>query len=220
MKPIALALAAIILLAGCASLSPSQPEFENQAAWNKRLAKLSQIRGWELTGRMSLRNDEEAYQASLRWIRKQFRHRIDLTGPFGRGYIRLRQDRSGAEMRDSDKNIFRAENIETLLRQKTGWDIPLQGMEYWVLGLPMPDQAMKMQLDRHGRLKRLSQKGWDIRFIEYRRYGDIELPRKIFLSRGQGHNPTGEVAHRVLELRLVINHWQLPPTPRAVSSTQ
>ena len=220
MRPITLALAVIILLTGCVTWPPSQPEFENQAAWNKRLVKLSPIRNWELTGRMSLRNDEEAYQASLRWIRKQSRHRIDLTGPFGRGYISLRQDRSGAEMRDSDKNIFRAKNVETLLRQRTGWDIPLQGMEYWVLGLPMPDQVKKMRLDRRGRLKHLSQKGWYIRFIQYRQYGDIELPRKIFLSKSRGDGSAGEVAHRVLEVRLVINYWQLPPTARAVSGTQ
>ena len=211
MKPSFFALAVMLVLTGCAGL-PLKPTGEgNLPAWQRRVARISAISHWQLAGRMSLRNHETAYQASLRWQRRRDRHDIDLTGPFGSGFVRLRQDRFGAEMRDRDKNVYRAKDVQTLLYQTTGWDLPLQGMKYWVLGLSMPGHQAEKHIDSRGRLLTLKQLGWHIRFIQYQTHAGLELPRKIFLSRqlpaaakfDEGH-------HRLLEVRLVISQWQLP----------
>jgi outer membrane lipoprotein LolB len=197
------------LAAGCAT-APALPPVENPAAtWQARQTELRPITTWKIQGRMSMRMAEEGWQASLSWVRDGDRHRIDIIGPLGRGHLRLTRDNQGAELRDADQHSWHAENPEQLLYQTTGWLVPLDGLNYWVLGLPLPDTAASQELDSQGRLKTLSQSGWDIRFLEYTRYGALDLPSKLFIKR-QGRGMNGSPADEAtLEVRLVIERWAL-----------
>jgi outer membrane lipoprotein LolB len=197
------------LAAGCAT-APALPPVENPAAtWQARQTELRPITTWKIQGRMSMRMAEEGWQASLSWVRDGDRHRIDIIGPLGRGHLRLTRDNQGAELRDADQHSWHAENPEQLLYQTTGWLVPLDGLNYWVLGLPLPDTAASQELDPQGRLKTLSQSGWDIRFLEYTRYGALDLPSKLFIKR-QGRGMNGSPADEAtLEVRLVIERWAL-----------
>jgi len=192
------------LAAGCAT-APSLPPVENPAAtWQARQTELRPITTWKIQGRLAMRTAEEGWQASLNWVREGERHRIDLIGPLGRGHLRLTPEDQGAELRDADQHSWRAENPEQLLYRTTGWLVPLDGLNYWVLGLPLPDTASSQELDPQGRLKTLAQSGWDIRFLEYTRYGTLDLPSKLFIKR-QGHDANGNPAEdATLEVRLVI----------------
>lgn len=197
------------LAAGCAT-APQIPPVENPAAmWQLRQAQLRPITVWNIQGRLAMRTAEEGWQASLEWMREGERHRIDLTGPLGRGHLRLTRDEQGAELRDADRHRWHAENPEQLLYRTTGWRVPLDGLNYWVLGLPQPGTAAEQELDPQGRLKSLVQSGWDVRFLEYTRYGSLELPSKLFIKRHDG-GPSDEPAdHATLEVRLVIERWTL-----------
>ena len=197
------------LAAGCAT-APALPPVENPAAtWQARQTELRPITTWNIQGRMSMRTAEEGWQASLNWVREGERHRIDIIGPLGRGHLRLTQDNQGAELRDAEQHSWHAENPEQLLYRTTGWLVPLDGLNYWVLGLPLPDTAASQELDPQGRLKTLSQSGWDIRFLEYTRYGALDLPSKLFIKR-QGRGTNGSPADdATLEVRLVIESWAL-----------
>ena len=195
------------LAAGCAT-APSLPPVENPAAtWQSRQTELRPITTWQIQGRLAMRMGEEGWQASLNWVREGERHRIDLIGPLGRGHLRLTRDDRGAELRDADQHSWRAENPEQLLYRTTGWLVPLDGLNYWVRGLPLPDTAASQELDPQGRLKTLAQSGWDIRFLEYTRYGSLDLPSKLFIKRqgrGSNGNPAGDAT---IEVRLVIEQW-------------
>ncbi len=197
------------LVAGCAT-APLIPPVENPAAtWQLRQAQLRPITAWNIQGRLAMRTAEEGWQASLDWMREGGRHRIDLTGPLGRGHLRLTRDEQGAELRDADQHRWRAENPEQLLYRVTGWQVPLDGLNYWVLGLPWPGSAADQELDPQGRLKSLVQSGWDVRFMEYTRYGSLELPSKLFIKRHDGGMNDGPANHATLEVRLVIERWTL-----------
>lgn len=197
------------LVAGCAT-APSLPPVENPAAtWQARQTELRPITAWKIQGRLAMRTAEEGWQASLNWVREGERHRIDLTGPLGRGHLRLTRDDHGAELRDADQHVWRAENLEQLLYRTTGWHVPLDGLNYWVLGLPLPNTVASQELDPQGRLKMLAQSGWDIRFLEYTRYGSLDLPSKLFIKRqGRGTN-TNSAGDDTIEVRLVIERWAL-----------
>jgi outer membrane lipoprotein LolB len=197
------------LAAGCAT-APSLPPVENPAAtWQARQTELRPITTWKIQGRLAMRTAEEGWQASLNWVREGERYRIDLIGPLGRGHLRLTRDDQGAELRDADQHVWRAENPEQLLYRTTGWRVPLDGLNYWVLGLPLPDTAASQELDPQGRLKTLAQSGWEIRFLEYTHYGSLDLPSKLFIKR-QGHDANGNPAEdATLEVRLVIENWAL-----------
>ncbi len=203
-----LGLAAFV--AGCATAPPPPPPVENPAAaWQARQAELTPVHAWKIQGRLAMQADHKGWQATLYWKRDGERQRIDLAGPLGRGHLRLVQDSHGAELRDADQRTWRAPNAEELLYRTTGWRVPLDGLNYWVLGLPVPGAAASEELDGQGRLKTLVQSGWDIRFLEYARYGSFDLPSKLFIKRQDPVSQENPAQDAALEVRLIIENWTL-----------
>lgn len=193
----------IVLFAGCATV-PDRPPVEDAAiAWNARQVRLGQLETWDLRGRLALRTAEEGAHASLHWTRRREIHRLSLAGPFGGGRVRVTYDGNGAELRESGGKVYRNASVQELVARATGWWLPLDGLNYWVLGLPAPDASARRLLDPWGRLKTLEQLGWSIDFLEYVREGDYELPRRLFIKRASG------VSDETLEVRLVIEAWAL-----------
>ena len=198
-----------VLAAGCAT-APSPPPVENPAAvWQARQAALRTMTSWTLQGRLAMRAAKEGWQAEVAWVRDGERQQIDLSGPLGRGHLRLTQDMNGAELRDADQKTWRAKNAQQLLYRTTGWLVPLDGLDYWILGLPAPGSAANLELDDQGRLKTLDQSGWDIRFLQYAHEGALDLPNKIFIKRQDDLNAIDASRNHSLEVRLIIEHWTL-----------
>lgn len=198
-------------LSGCASIPSQHTGINVEQAWQQRRGQLLPLKRWEINGRMSIRDNDEVYNAALHWTRQFQRHKIDFSGPFGRRYVRLQQDQRGAVLFDKKMRAYRAPNAQRLLYRITGWHVPLEGMNYWVLGVPAPGETKARKLDSRGRLVFLQQSGWTIRFLEYRQAEGRDMPRKMFLSRtvmlakpGQ----TRKISHE-LQVRLVINRWKL-----------
>jgi outer membrane lipoprotein LolB len=204
---------AAALLSACATPPTRAPAPDPGAEWAQRQRVLSPIKNWELNGRLSMSAANEGWQASLRWQHRDHRQTINLAGPLGGGALRLTKDEHGASLRDADQQTYRAHDLRTLMRRMTGWDVPLDGLHYWVLGVPMPEVPRQEQIDDWGRPKTMHQLGWDIEFLEYTRVGLHDLPAKLFLKRrlpgvdnGDIDGPRGDA---VLEVRLVISHWAL-----------
>ena len=175
-----------VFAAGCATAPSSPPVDDPVATWQSRQAELKPLTTWKIRGRVAMRSANEGWQASMNWERESDRHRVDITGPLGRGHLRLTQDSRGAVLRDADNHTWRAKNAEQLLYSKTGWRMPLDGMYYWVLGLPAPGAAANHELDGQGRLNKLVQSGWEIQYLEYTRYGSLDLPSKLFFKKQRG----------------------------------
>ncbi len=207
-----------LLLAGC-STAPARPPVGNPArVWQTREAELSLLNAWDISGRLALRTAHEGGQAALRWVWHDDEYTIDLSGPLGRGLVRLRQDRSGASLEDADRHVYHAKNAERLLLERTGLRIPLNGLSYWIRGLPVPGVPDELELDSAGRLHSLHQLGWEIDFLAYRQYDRYDLPSHINLTlagpppgtaRDLGTPPSGESEYPVVA-RLVIQRWVLP----------
>jgi len=190
----------LLLVASCATVAP--PSDEARRAWGVRQARLASLVAWEVHGRIALRTATEGWQATLVWRHEAERQRIDLTGPLGRGHLRLTQDRFGAELRDDNGSVHRDTSMQQLLHRATGWQLPFEGLPFWILGRPAPAGGAREDIDAAGRLTALRQLGWDIQFLEYTREGEHELPRKIFVTRHAGEDDT-------LEVRLVIEKWSV-----------
>ena len=205
-------LGSLLILAACASAPERPPAADPERAWRARQETLSPMMTWKIQGRVAVKTANEGWQASLHWTRAVERHDIDLAGPLGSGRVRLSQDRLGAQLRDADQHTYHADSAQQLLYRVTGWDLPLEGLNYWVLGLPVPGVPWHKHLDAWGRLERLEQMGWNIRFLEYLQEGEYEVPAKLFMKREVGENDMAAETDRLppqstLELRLVIQRW-------------
>jgi len=172
------------------------------SSWSERAAQLSALKDWELHGRVALQTeDNRGGQATLHWQHHDQRHVIVLRGPLGGGLLRLQQDRDGAYLQDAERREYRAASAEELLFTVTGWRIPLNGLEYWIRGLPAPGEFAHQDRDEHGRIARLRQFDWDVRFLDYMSSGTYELPRRIDLILA-----APESRERV-EARIVVEEW-------------
>lgn len=208
-------LAAVVVwlasIAGCATVPERPPAPDARAAWTARNEQLAPIDAWELHGRVALQSRAEGWSASIKWVRDADRHDIDLIGPLGSGHVRLRQDANGAELRDSERKVLRDHDAETLLYRATGWQLPVDGLNYWMLGLPAPDGPNDVQIDRWGRPERMSQHGWQVQYLDYAQVGRYELPSRLFLKRRleRAESPAAADEPVTLEVRLVVERWTL-----------
>lgn len=201
----------VLLTAGCATPTVLPPLESPQLAWQVRQAQLLPLTTWNLVGRVALRSANDGGQASLRWAHTPAGQTIDLHGPLGRGMVRLQQDEHGVRLLDNAQQVYTAENAEALLFNTTGWRIPLEGLNYWIRGVPVPGVPQHLELDDQGRLAVLWQSGWEVRFLAYTRFGEHDLPSRLTLVLPQetDTSPSDPTGRSPVEARLIIERWTL-----------
>jgi outer membrane lipoprotein LolB len=201
----------ILLTAGCVTPGVLPPLENPQHAWQVRQAQLLPLTTWNLTGRVALHSGKDGGQASLRWQHSPVGQTIDLRGPLGSGLVRLQQDAHGVRLQDSAQQVTTADNAEALLFNTTGWRIPLDGLNYWIRGVPMPGVPLRQELDDQGRLAVLWQSGWEVRFLSYTRFGEHDLPNRLTLLLPQeAASPLAPASGPApVEARLIIERWTL-----------
>lgn len=196
-----------LAVTACATVGQRPPVADPQGVWQQRQVQLQQVDHWDVKGKLGMRGEKKKGQANMVWVRQGDRHKIHLFGPFGGGMVKLTQEPGLARLRDSKKKIYTADNIHDLLYETTGWEIPFESLQYWVLGLPVPGIPSQLVLDPWGRLANLEQSGWKVQILSYRRYGEYELPRKLQLVALPGSHP--EAPEREAQVKLVIKRWGL-----------
>jgi outer membrane lipoprotein LolB len=188
------ALAVILSLASCATAPGVAPE--------RAAAQFAPDRvRFELNGRIGVQHGDEGMSGLLRWLHAPEIDEIWFSSPLGSSVAMLVRDEDGVELMTGRDPPRRAATAEELTRAALGWDLPLAGLEHWILGRPAPDpDPARIEHDAgSGRLTRLIQDGWS---IEFRRYLDTEwgaLPALMYLEYGS------------LQIRLAIDRWELQP---------
>ena len=192
---------AIVLstLSACASLfGPTTPAYilsPNQSvALDERRASLSAMHEWGLAGRIAVRKGDEIWAGQLRWQELDDQYQVQFNAPTGQGALRLSGGSAGVELRLADGSRVQADDADSLIAEQTGWDIPLNGMRQWVLGLPTTAPIDGLSLDEQGRPLSMLQSGWTIQYLRYTK-DDRQLPNKI------------DLRNQDLSIRLVIHQW-------------
>ena len=190
----------VLLLAGCATTPgpvrvTSTADLPSEADLPER---------WQLTGRISLTQGETGWHAGVDWLEQADSFRLRVSGPLGQGGFLLTGNGEGVLLLDSARQTHAAADTDTLLTQVTGWVLPVDGMRYWVRGIPGPNAVFEAQIDAAGRLEQLIQDGWTIRFTRYHLTGGGRWPARLSLDRDDIH------------VRLLIDKWQLGQQPVAV----
>jgi len=178
----------VLLLAGCAALPSSTPRATRDAA---------ELETWAFTGRISLTRGETGWHAGLVWREHAGEYDIRVAGPLGQGAFELSGDDAGVMLVDADQRTFTARDSDALLRHVTGWTLPVSGMHYWVRGLAVPGVEAQLERDAAGRVSRLDQSGWAIRYDRYQTVAGLTLPGRLRMERDD------------IAVGLVIDEWLL-----------
>jgi outer membrane lipoprotein LolB len=180
---------------------PRPADAQLEMRWIQHASALRPVSHWDLRGRLAVRTDSRGGQASLAWRREANRHSIQLNGPFGSGAVRVTQDSQGARLQDAENRVFEAANAEQLVALYTGWNLPIANLDWWLRGLPVPEQPLSRELDDAGRLRLLHQQGWTVQYQEYKRVEEFDLPSRLTLTRAAEGVLPG------MEARFVIERW-------------
>lgn len=193
-KAAALAAAATFLLSACAEL-PAPPE---TSVFPARMVSAEAIGAFRLTGRIAVKHDGQGFSGTLRWEHDARRDEVLLQSPLGQGVARIVRDAAGVALTDADGRVYRAATVEALTREVLGWQLPLDGLEHWVLGRAAPESAARRIVGDDGRLARLIQDGWQVDFERYQPVQGAVLPGRLEAAYGND-----------MAVRLVIDRWVL-----------
>lgn len=189
-------LALLLLLAGCASTppvpTPARPAHIQQAAF-------------ALNGRIAVRYDGKHSSGGVHWQHDAKSDEILLLAPLGQTVARIgrmtkfdgRQTPLQVYTLDTGDRHYAAPDAASLTEKVLGWRLPLSGLQYWVLGLPMPGQPFDGQRTQSGEWGVLHQDGWTIRYTRYAAQSADSLPLRMELQR-EG-----------LKIRLLVDEWQI-----------
>lgn len=177
----------LALLAACATTRPPGELPDSNAA----------ITDFSLDGRVAVKVESRGYSANLKWRHAGRTDSLRLLSPVGTAIAQLDADASGATLVTADRKVHRSGNVQDLTREVLGWDLPLEGLQHWVLGRTDPALPVESEeRDARGRLLKFGQNGWRVSYQAYA--GDGVLPARMTLL------------HEGLNLRLVIDRWDIP----------
>ena len=167
----------------------------NQAT---REARLASARDWNLQGRVELSNGRNGGSGRIDWQQVGDHYEVALSAPVTRQSWRLGGDPTTARLEGLDGGPREGADATELLREATGWEIPVTALSAWVRGARADDIGpARLQFGVDGRLSRIEQGGWTIDYSDWVLQPGlgIELPNRLNAARDQA------------KVRLIVDAW-------------
>src|SRR5699024_6280241 len=156
-------------LSGC-QIAPKVDEPEQQA---------EKMTHWQAKGRFAYKSPTDGGSASIHWLQEDDQGELKFSGPMGFGSAEL-QWQPGYAILTTSKGEATAHSAEALALELTGVAIPVDALMYWLKGLKWPKTEADTERNDEGRLTRLQQNGWDIKYERWQQVpGGYWLPHKL-----------------------------------------
>ena len=174
------ALLLTLVLVSCTS----QKDPDEEIRGNLNLTLGSQL-SWQLRGKIGIRSDQGSANLSFVWDQSPHSYEISLTGILGAMVARLNGDAHEVVLTLPDGSEHHGSNIDALLEDQLGYQLPVSLLQYWVRGVPDPRFTYKSTGDG------FYQQGWRVELQQFGARG----PRK------------SQVRQADVRLRLVALEW-------------
>jgi outer membrane lipoprotein LolB len=162
------AAAAVIALAGCASVKPQGPSTSNAAT------ELTAQTSRSYQGRFAVQyNDQNGQQrnayGNFSWQERGDTVTLQLRNPLGQTLAIVTSSPASATLELPNRPPLTADNVSTLMQNALGFTLPVEGLRYWLQPSPAPTSRAKTEKDpdQPSRLKQITQDGWTIDYLAY-----------------------------------------------------
>ncbi|MEM6998720.1 MAG: lipoprotein insertase outer membrane protein LolB [Pseudomonadota bacterium] len=190
-------LIAVLLLSACTQ-TPRIESGEKTQLWLEHQITASAIQSWNIKGRVAVKNSKQSGTITLFWNQFLANYELRFLAPLGQGTYILSGTPNSVIMKTPKENIIEAENPEQLLRDVLNWDVHLNGLRYWVRGLPEPGvEFSSLLLDDKGRLTNMDQSGFNINVSRYTEIENVSLPEKLSIESDN------------IRLKVIIQNWNI-----------
>jgi outer membrane lipoprotein LolB len=160
--------AAVLVLAGCASVKPQGPSTSNAAT----SVTAQTTRSYQ--GRFAVQyNDQNGTQrnayGNFSWQETGDTVTLQLRNPLGQTLAIVTSSPSSATLELPNRQPLTADNVSTLMQNALGFALPVEGLRYWLQPSPAPTSRAKTEKDpdQPSRLKQITQDGWTIDYLAY-----------------------------------------------------
>ncbi len=196
--------ALVLLLAGCAGLTP-RPAETPQAEQAMRSRSFQDA--IDLTGRLSVRYQsaykDEALHGSFTWAQQPAQTTVTLMSPLGQTLAVIDLTPDGATLTQAGQPPRAAADVDTLTAETLGWPLPISGLRYWLQGFAI-DAGGHHFVATPESSDVVTRDGWHLHYASWQDNAPStapQRPRRIDLERST--QQAGEVA-----IRIVIDTWQ------------
>ncbi|MBU2886082.1 lipoprotein insertase outer membrane protein LolB [Gilvimarinus agarilyticus] len=205
-----LIIAFLLCLTHCAP-TPPKPQVDDAEHQRQRLA---QLHDWQLQGKLGIRLPDDNGSARLSWRQSKTDVNLSLSGPLGRGRIVIEGNAQQVSLKQAGEPELVARDVESLLYQATGWQLPVSLLSDWVKGIPAPDTPRtELTYTPEGLLSSFEQSGWRLSFKRHQWVDGFVLPGYVRADKIQTEQaPIGnDSADTQMDVRLVLSIHQWNP---------
>lgn len=176
---------AVLLLSACSSMPVAPSRVANPAqSWQQHQQQLQALQHWQLSGEVGVVVKQQGQAANIAWTQAGSQLTIELYGPLGLGTDTITGAPGHVVLVTHDHKRFVASDGQQLMQEVLGWSLPVSGLTFWVVGLPVPGQPADDQLNEYGTLASLQQEGWNIQYLQYAVIDGYILPTRMRLQQG------------------------------------
>lgn len=187
----------VLILVGLTACAPMRVRQNPQslAMQTARESSLGAMNHWTLTAHIGVSDGHDGGSGQLVWRQHGDRFSFVVHAPVTGRTWTLTGDKTRAVLEGVDPQTDFDSNAQRLLKQRLGWDVPLDDLVDWVRGMRADNQQATLVFDAHNLPAVLVQNGWKVEYRAWFAEHDPPLPRKVFASKGPAH------------VRMLIENW-------------
>jgi outer membrane lipoprotein LolB len=199
--PRAIALAAVAVLTtlvGCrtAPAPTTVPGPGADAPWPAQRDALAKLDRYALNGKVAVAANGQGFTASLRYQQLPQRADLALDGPLGIGGMRIALAEHSLAVTNSRGEALDGAAARDEIERRLGFELPLDELRWWLLGLPAPGQSDVDAAPESGEIRGFVQNGWHVAINTRAPALGFALPQRLTAERGGAR------------LKLFVERWQ------------
>jgi len=191
------------ILSACSSINdiPVESNRANQGI-ESRNNQVAQLNQWTIAGKIAFINSENRQSATLHWQKnsQDKTESLNLSTVFGINILALTQQHDSFTL-DVDGQYYHTENLDQLLFELTGLNLPTRAMSHWLKGLAfLPTDKVSYHaktLLPESLTSRYNNKNWLIKYSKYHHIGPFQLAKQLTIAQGD------------LRIKIVIHSWKI-----------
>lgn len=174
-----------LLLAACApqQLVRNKGDTASLTQQEAREQQLADANHWTLQGRLFVSNGRDGGTLNVTWAQNDDHYEFVLRTPVTGKSYRLVGSAEGAVLEGVDGGAQRGPDAEALMRRTLGWDVPLDELRAWVLGVRAKGSAAEVSFGDDKLPSLLQQDGWAVSYPAWDNTRQPPLPTKVFAEK-------------------------------------
>jgi len=195
-----LAALAPLLLAACATtptLVRNQGDAAAMAQQEAREKALADADHWVLQGKLGIYSAQDGGSGTFTWTQDGNHYEFVFRLPISGKSYRLTGGPDGAELDGAEGGPQYGPDAESLMRRALHWEVPLDELRAWVLGLRAQGARAELSFGNDRLPSVLVQDGWTVSYPAWDTTRQPPLPSKVFAEKAP------------YKVRLSVQSWSL-----------